>query len=529
MTRRSCVLAAFSIVLAFMTAIGADGGFLGASSPRTLAAPLSAPLAAPDNSIALQPFLSGFTFPVFMTHAGDGANRLYVVEKAGLIKLVVDGVVRPTPFLDLVEEVADAGEQGLLGLAFHPQYETNRRFFIYYTAAGSPTGVGNNVLAEYHRHPTNPEIAVKNEVHTFLSIPDFATNHNGGTIAFGQDGKLYLATGDGGGTPQLAQDLTSLFGKVLRIDIDAAQTPATTPDPPGADYALPTDNPFFGQGGGVREEIWALGLRNPYRWSFDRQTGDMLVADVGAGTWEEVSFLRKGVGALNLGWVIREGAHCTPPATSCQTNGLTDPILEYSHGLGCAITGGYRYRGSQNPALQGIYFYGDFCTGRIWKGIASGHFWGAIEALDTAHQISSFGEDESGELYVVTSAGEILRLRQAASPPPANCTQRPRIAVQSTRVGPGTLIVNLTATDSSTVANNELHSVAFNNIVNAFVTIGSQVDQTGDFTVGFAPGTKTAQFTARRDKPGQRMQVDFGITDRCGLWQTFVGGGPNMP
>ena len=529
MTRRSCVLAALSIVLALATAIGTDGGFPGESPARTLAAPLSAPLAAPDNSIALQLFLTGFSFPIFMTNAGDGTNRLYVVEKSGLVKLVVSGVVRPTPFLDLVDEAADAGEQGLLGLAFHPEYKSNRRFFVYYTAAGSPTGVGNNILAEYERHPSNPEIALPNPVHTFLSIPDFATNHNGGTIAFGQDGMLYLATGDGGANANTAQDLTSLFGKVLRIDIDAAQTPETTPDPPGADYALPPDNPFFGQGGGIREEIWALGFRNPYRWSFDRYTGDMIIADVGAVTWEEVNFLRRGVKGLNMGWVIREGAHCTPPATSCQTNGLTDPVLEYTRDGGCAITGGYRYRGSQNPALEGVYFYGDFCSGRIWKGIASGHFWGSIEALDTALQITSFGEDENGELYVVASNGQIWRLVQATSLPAANCTQRPRIGVQSLRVGPGTLAVTLTATDSSTVTNNELHSLAFNNIVNAFVTIGAQANQTNDFTVGFAPGTKTASFSVRRDKVGFPMQVDFGVTDRCGLWQTFVGGGGSSP
>lgn len=532
MTRRSAVLVALSVVLALTSLLGAD---VGARPRETLAAPLTGPLAAPDNSIALQSFASGFAFPVFMTHAGDGTNRLYVVEKTGLVKLIDSNGQVLSTFLDLTDIVVHSNpqgqltEQGLLGLAFHPQYETNRRFFVYYTEAGSPTGVGNNVLAELHRHPSNPNVAIDSIVHKFLSIPDLASNHNGGTIAFGQDGKLYLATGDSGPGAHTAQDLTSLFGKVLRLDVDTPPSGPTTPDPPGADYALPTDNPFFGQGGGVREEIWALGFRNPYRWSFDRQTGDMLIADVGAGTWEEVSLLRKGIGGLNMGWVIREGKHCTPPSTSCQTSGLTDPILEYDHSQGCSITGGYRYRGSQNPALQGLYFYGDFCSGRIWKGIASGHSWGAIEALDTAHNITAFGEDESGELYVVASSGQILRLSQAASPPAANCGQRPRIAVNTIRTSSGTLQVTLTATDSATVTDNVLQSLAFNRILNAAVTSGSQANQVNPFTVSFAPGTTTAQFTARRTQSGLPMQVDFGVTDRCGLWQSFVGGGANMP
>jgi len=260
----------------------------------------------------------------------------------------------------------------------------------------------------------------------------------------------------------------------------------------------------------------------------------MFIADVGAGSYEEVSFLRKGVGGINLGWVIREGKHCTPPTSSCQTSGLTDPILEYDRATNgitspAAVTGGYRYRGSQNPALQGIYFYADFYTGKIWKGIASGNFWGPIEALDSDHNISSFGEDEAGELYVVTFGGQIFRLLQAASPPAANCSQRPRIAVQSIRTASGTLQVTLTATNSASVTGNVLQSLAFNHILNASVTIGAQANQVNPFTVSFAPGTTTTQFTATRITSGQAMQVDFGVTDRCGLWQTFVGGGPTMP
>ena len=425
MSRRSRVLAVLGVVLALASIMGGDGGLVGASPPQTLAAPLGAPPAAPDNSIVLQPFLAGFSFPVFMTHAGDGTDRLWVVEKSGLIKLVVNGAVRPTPFLDLVAAVSESGEQGLLGLAFHPRYETNGRFFVYYTANPTSGSVGNNTLAEYRVMNGDPERADPTSARVLLSIPDGATNHNAGTIAFGPDGKLYLATGDGGASSATAQDRTSLYGKVLRLDVDTPPEPDTTPDPPGTGYSLPRDNPFFGQGG-VREEIWALGFRNPYRWSFDRQTGDLFIGDVGAGSWEEVDFLPRGVGGLNMGWAIREGMHCTPPATTCQTSGLTDPILEYdraTNGPGCAaITGGYRFRGSGQPALDGGYFYADYCSGKIWKGIFRSSpppgqpNWTSIEALDTTHNVSSFAEDRFGDLYVVTDGGAIYRLAGTGSP-----------------------------------------------------------------------------------------------------------------
>jgi glucose/arabinose dehydrogenase len=528
MSRRSWVLAAVSIVLALTTVLGTDGGIPNAHPQRALASPLDAPLAAPDNSIVLQPILSGFTFPVFMTHAGDSTNRLWVVEKSGLIKLVVNGNIRPRPFLNLVDTVSEVGEQGLLGLAFHPQYESNGRFFVWYTANPSPGSVGNNTLEEYHVDEDDEEIANPVPVRTLLSIPDTATNHNAGTIAFGQDGKLYIATGDGGNTPQTAQDPTHLFGKVLRIDVDTPPTPQTTPDPPGNGYSLPTDNPFFGQGGGVREEIWALGFRNPYRWSFDRQTGDMLIGDVGAGTWEEVDFLPRNVGGLNFGWVIREGAHCTPPATSCQTAGLTDPILEYNHGLGCAITGGYRHRKISQSELYGVYFYADFCSGRIWKGIQSGGSWNAVEALDTSHQITSFAEDESGDLYVVASSGQILRI-VPAPPPPCSQQARPRVVLQSTRTAPGTLQVSLTATTNQTTPANQIATIAFTRIDNGLVTIGNQVDRDTPFTFTPSAGSQSAGFTVKRKQAGVALTVRLTVTDACGPWQTFVGGGPSMP
>jgi glucose/arabinose dehydrogenase len=496
-------------------------------------------LSAPDNSISLQPFVSGFTFPVFMTHAGDGTNRLWVVEKSGLIKLVVNGSVRPTPFLNLVDTVSEEGEQGLLGLAFHPNYESNGRFFVWYTANPSPGSVGNNTLAEYHVDENNPEIANPVPVRILLSIPDTATNHNAGTIAFGQDGKLYIATGDGGATFPTAQDPTSLYGKVLRIDVDTPPTMQTAPDPPGSGYSLPTDNPFFGQGGGVREEIWALGLRNPYRWSFDRLTGDMFIADVGAGSWEEVSLLPRGVGGLNFGWVIREGAHCGPfnPAP-CPTAGFTDPILEYDRATNgptpAAITGGYRYRGFTNSPLYGVYLYADVYSGKIWKGIYRSSpppgqpNWTSVEALDTTLSIASFGEDRFGELYVVDAFGTIYRIVPAA-PAPCAAGGRPRVDVQSVRTSPGVLTVTVSATTNATTTTNALQSIEFTRIDNALVTIGAQVDQQSAFTFPFPGGSPSGQFTVRRKQAGLPMTVHLAITDACGPWQTFVGGGANMP
>jgi glucose/arabinose dehydrogenase len=469
-----------------------------------------------------------------MTHAGDGTNRLWVVEKAGKIKLVVDGQVRTTPYLDLTDIVVDAGpqgqftEQGLLGLAFHPQYETNGRFFVYFTANPTPGSVGNNTLAEYHVDDTNPEIANPMPVRTLLSIPDSASNHNGGTIAFGQDGKLYLATGDGGADAGTAQNPQSLFGKVLRIDVDVPGTP----QPPGFGYSIPSDNPFVGNPA-YRPEIWALGFRNPYRWSFDRLTGDMLMGDVGSATWEEVDLLPKGVGGLNMGWVIREGKHCTPPAGSCQTAGLTDPILEYDHSLGCSITGGYRYRGGAQAGLYGAYLFADYCTGRIWKGVFQGNppagqsNWTSVEALDTTHNITGWGEDRLGELYIVTSAGEIHHVVAAAPPPCA--AGRPRIGVQSTRIGAGRLRVTVTPTTNATTTTNALQSIEFARIDNAFVTLGAQVDQQSPFTVPFPGGSPNTQFTVRRKTAGLPMTVHVTITDACGAWSTFVGGGANMP
>jgi len=348
--------------------LGTDGGLPGARPSTALAAPPTGPLAAPDDSIVLVPFLSGLTSPVLITHAGDGSGRLFIVELGGRIKVVKDGQVKATPFLDVSSLVVAGGEQGLLGLAFHPKYKNNGRFFIFYTAGPPvPGNTGSNTLVEYHVDEDDPDVANPVPVRTLFALLDRAANHNGGMLGFNpvdpNNACLYVGTGDeGGGSDQLgnAQNLASMYGKILRLDVDNI--------PVGQSYGIPPSNPYVGQSG-KRPEIWAYGFRNPWRWSFDRQTGDMLIGDVGQSDWEEIDripSLLAGQAGRNFGWPILEGTHCFPPSTiSCATSGLTAPILIYDHGLGCSVTGGYRYRGNANPALQGIYMYGDYCTGRI--------------------------------------------------------------------------------------------------------------------------------------------------------------------
>jgi hypothetical protein len=235
-------------------------------------------------------------------------------------------------------------------------------------------------------------------------------------------------------------------------------------------------------------------------------------------------------GGGNYGWDDREGAHCYEPSSGCLTAGRIDPILEYSRALNgppcTSITGGYRYRGVQYTALAGIYFYADYCTGRVWKGVQSGSSWTAVEALDTTHRITSFGEDQAGELYVLTAGGAIFKIVQASG---TACPDRPPVTVQSVRTGPGTLTVTLRANDSVSIAGNEIQSVAVTQIVNAFVTLGSQVERQTPFTVTFPGGTPTTQVTVRRQQAGQAFRADLTVTDGCGPWQTFVGGGPSLP
>jgi glucose/arabinose dehydrogenase len=368
-----------------------------------LASPL---IAAPQ--IALQPVASGITAPVAVTHAGDGSGRLFITLKAGKI-VIHDGTrVLPTPFLDISPLVSNGGEQGLLSVAFHPNYRSNGLFFVNYTNTS-----GDTVIARYSVSQ-DPNVADPNSAAILLTVAQPFANHNGGQLQFGPDGYLYIGMGDGGagGDPlNNGQNLGTLLGKMLRINIDGAFP-----------YTIPEDNPFVGTEG-ARKEIWALGLRNPWRFSFDRLTGDLFIADVGQDSWEEIDYQVAGSKeGENYGWKLMEGNHCYIPSTNCNTGALTLPIIEYAHGpndsVGCAVTGGYRYRGTKNYGLSGIYFYGDFCSGRIWGASQqpSGE-WTTTELLATSLSISTFGEDEAGELYIANySPGAVYRIVKVGIP-----------------------------------------------------------------------------------------------------------------
>ena len=360
--------------------------------------------AAPQ--IELQPVATGLVNPVAITHAGDGSGRLFITLQSGKI-VIHDGTrILPTPFLDIRPLVLSGGERGLLSVAFHPNYRNDGLFFVNYTNTA-----GDTVVARYSVSQ-DPNVADPQSATILLTIMQPYANHNGGQLQFGRDGYLYIGMGDGGsaGDPfNNGQNLGTLLGKILRIDTDGALP-----------YAIPPDNPFVGTEG-ARGEIWALGLRNPWRFSFYRLTGDLFIADVGQNSWEEVDYQPAGSpGGENYGWRLMEGKHCYNPSSNCNTGALTLPIIEYAHGpndsVGCAITGGYRYRGTKNPALREIYFYGDLCTGRIWGASQqAGGGWTTTELLDTSLSITTFGEDEAGEIYVAhysSSAGAIYRIVQ---------------------------------------------------------------------------------------------------------------------
>ena len=348
--------------------------------------------ATPLPPVALRRIAIGLTQPVYVVHAGDGTGRLFVVEQAGVIRIVRDGQLLRAPFLDVRRRVIAGGELGLLSVAFHPRYATNGRLFVNYTTDG---GNLRTVIAEYRVSAGNPDVADVAE-RVLLEIAQPFRNHNGGLNLFGPDGMLYVGMGDGGsgGDPfNNGQRLDALLGKLLRIDVDGA-----TP------YRTPPNNPFVGRGS-ARGEIWAYGLRNPWRFSFDRGTGRLFLADVGQNAWEEVDLVEKG---QNYGWNIMEGTHCFNPPTDCNTNGLRVPIAEYGRADGCSITGGYVYRGPRIPGLVGRYLFGDYCSGRVWalSETAPGR-WAAAQLLETGLRISSFGEDQDGEIHIVDHSGGV--------------------------------------------------------------------------------------------------------------------------
>lgn len=371
------------------------GGYVGAFT--ALAFTLA--LAACTQNVTAQrlvPVADGIRQPVVITNAGD--ERLFVAEQSGAIRVISSGELLRDPFLDLSGELSTGGERGLLGLAFPSDYQETGRFYVYYTGDG-----GQSVLSRFSVTPGNPNRANPDSEEVLLTQEQPFSNHNGGQIVFGPDGYLYVGLGDGGsgGDPQgNGQSLGTFLGKLLRLDVSG-----------DAGYAVPPSNPFVDRDG-ARDEIWAYGLRNPWRFSFDRETGDLYIADVGQDAYEEVNFVAAGTGAgLNYGWKIMEGLHCYE-ASDCDQAGLTLPVIEYPHGpqWGTSITGGYVYRGSDVPALQGSYVFADFVSGRVWSAGAEGG-WAPKPLFETGFNVSTFGEDAAGELYVAAyDSGMIYRV-----------------------------------------------------------------------------------------------------------------------
>lgn len=342
--------------------------------------------------------------PLAIANAGDGRGRLFVAEKGGQVYILDGGAVMPSPFLDISARVSGGGEQGLLGLAFHPEFPIDNRVFVDYTDVA-----GDTVVSSFEVDPGSPDVVVPGSEAVVLTVDQPYANHNGGTIGFGPDGYLYVALGDGGsgGDPHNnGQRLDTLLGKILRIDVDR----------PSGDlpYGNPASNPLSGTSG-ARGEIWLLGLRNPFRFSFDRETGDLWIGDVGQGEWEEIDVARAGSGGLNFGWRTMEGAHCFSPDSGCPTAGLALPVVEYPHDFGCAVIGGVVYRGAAFPALRGGYLFSDECTGITWALDAGGAGEQAlVEVAEGPEGIAGYGEDEAGELYAAALDGEVYRISAVA-------------------------------------------------------------------------------------------------------------------
>jgi uncharacterized protein (TIGR03437 family) len=364
----------------------------------------------------------GLTSPLYVTNARDGSGRLFILERPGRIRVIRRGESLPieTPFLDISAKVLLGGERGLLRLAFHPQYRINRRFFVNYTRVPD----GATIISEFKVSESNPNIAETDE-RVLLTIAQPFSNHNGGMIEFGPDGYFYIGMGDGGSSfdpNNRAQNIEDLLGKMLRIDVDTMT--GTAP------YSSPPDNPFFGITPG-RDEIYALGLRNPFRWSFDRSTGELYAGDVGQNAIEEIDIIRRGG---NYGWRVFEGTTCTN-LDLCDRSRFAAPIHEYDHSNErCSVTGGYVYRGSRGTFPAGSYLFGDFCTGEIF--IRRNNSVDLL--LDTDMLLASFGEDEDGELYVADLRGSVFRL---ATPGVASTVSAASFLGSS--IAPGSLAVGL--------------------------------------------------------------------------------------
>src|SRR5215208_2272436 len=356
--------------------------------PSAIDTPASTTTFPDPNAYQWQMVVSGLARPVDLQ--ADGSGRLFIIEKAGRIRILENDQLVDAAFLDITDRVgSDGNEQGLLGLAFHPQYAQNGRFFVNYTNNNGDTEIARFQVS------TDPNSADQNSEVKLIGVDQPRANHNGGVLAFGPDGYLYAGLGDGGsqGDPSgNGQNTGVLLGKILRIDVDSTEP-----------YSIPSDNPFG-------NEVWAYGLRNPWRFSFDRANGDLYIGDVGQNQWEEIDYLPTGsAGGTNFGWDQREGAHDYEGTTSAN---FTEPVAEYSHQEGgCSVTGGYVYRGSM-PEWNGIYLYGDYCTGLIWGLIRSNDAWQKQQLFDVDVTITSFGQDEAGEIYLLSDDGSIYHLSQ---------------------------------------------------------------------------------------------------------------------
>ncbi len=375
--------------------------------------------AAPE-TVNLVDAFPGTTFntPVDIANAGDG--RLFIVERDGIIRYAtLDQPAASAPtFLNITDRIGSGGEGGLLGLAFHPDYANNGHFYVNYT-----TLVGGQLYTRVSRFSVsaNPNAADPASELVLLQLAQPYSNHNGGDLNFGPDGYLYIGLGDGGsgGDPdKRAQNINDLLGKMLRIDVDGGGLAPQCGS--SANYTIPANNPFVGTAG--CDEIWAVGLRNPWRFSFDRQTGDMFIGDVGQNAWEEIDFQPAGTSGVNWGWDTKEGTHCYEPSSGCDSTGLTDPIYEYEHGNGrCSITGGFVYRGNQYPALAGSYLYADFCTGEVWSLASTNSDWSSgltNSLIADIGQIATFGEDANGEVYLAGFSDGIVYRIQDDTPAP---------------------------------------------------------------------------------------------------------------
>ena len=343
-----------------------------------------------------------------VTYASPADERLFIVYKSGIVVIIENGVELPAPFLDISSWVSSQSEQGLLGLAFDPDYEGNGQLYVNYTGQ-TPNGSGSfsdTRIVSFLRDALDPNVVDQDANSLLMTIEQPESNHNGGQLAFGPDGFLYISTGDGGGAGDNhgiignGQDPLTLLGKILRIEVDGLSP-----------YTIPADNPFLGDPGTL-DEIWALGLRNPWRCSFDRFTGDFFIADVGQNSWEEINFQpANSMGGENYGWRLKEGLICFNPSSGCDPGGLTDPVWVYGHSGNCSISGGFVYRGNDVYGLQGYYLYGDWCSRRYWVLVDRDTGWEnydlSVFVSDSllSENITAFGEDHSGELYICTTSG----------------------------------------------------------------------------------------------------------------------------